>query len=70
MTIYWGKQHDTSSFPVGCCTKSIACIKCRQQRVGRKRMPCSEEHRKAVCGKTASTVWWGRAGRGYHGKAI
>jgi len=30
--------------------------KCRQQRLGRERMPCSEEHRKAVCGKTACTV--------------
>ena len=30
--------------------------KCRRQQVGRKRMLCSEEHRKAVCGKTARTV--------------
>jgi hypothetical protein len=40
--------------------KIMACIKCRPQLVGRRRMPCGEEHhRKAVCGKTASTVWWG-----------
>jgi RNA-directed DNA polymerase len=31
-------------------------IKCRRQRAGQGRMPCGEEHRKAVCGKTACTV--------------
>ena len=30
--------------------------KCRPQRVGQRRMPYGEEHRKAVCGKTARTV--------------
>jgi RNA-directed DNA polymerase len=30
--------------------------KCRRQRAGKGRMPCGEEHRKAVCGKTACTV--------------
>ena len=30
--------------------------KCRRQRAGGGRMPCGEEHRKAVCGKTACTV--------------
>ena len=30
--------------------------KCRQQQAGRMCMPCGEEHRKAVCGKTARTV--------------
>ena len=37
-------------------TGNMGCIKCQQQLVGRKRMPHSEEHRKAVCGKTACTV--------------
>ena len=31
-------------------------LKCQQQRAGRRRMPYGEEHRKAVCGKTACTV--------------
>ena len=56
------EKRDTSCFPSGHCTKSVSCTKCRRQRVGRRRMPCGEEHRKAVCGKTACTVWWGRAG--------
>jgi hypothetical protein len=37
-------------------TGSTGCIKCQQQQGGRKRMPHGEEHRKAVCGKTACTV--------------
>ena len=35
---------------------NTAYTRCQQQRVGRKRMLCSEEHRKAVWGKTPSTV--------------
>jgi len=33
-----------------------AYLKCPRQQAGRKRMPYGEEHRKAVCGKTACTV--------------
>jgi len=32
------------------------CIRCRRQRLGQRRMSYGEEHRKAVCGKTACTV--------------
>ena len=32
------------------CTKSLDFTKCRLQRPGSRRMPCGEEHRKAVCG--------------------
>jgi len=36
---------------------TMACTKCPRPRDGRrKRTPCDEEHRKAVCGKIASTV--------------
>ena len=37
-------------------TRSMGSTKCRQQQAGRMCMPCGEEHRKAVCGKTARTV--------------
>ena len=30
--------------------------RCQRQRAGRRRKPLGEEHRKAVCGKTACTV--------------
>ncbi|MDY7035386.1 MAG: hypothetical protein SV375_04375 [Thermodesulfobacteriota bacterium] len=43
-------------FRIGACTTDMGSTKCRQQRVGRRRMPDGEEHRKAVCGKTARTV--------------
>jgi group II intron reverse transcriptase/maturase len=36
--------------------RSMGSIKCRQQQAGRMCMPRGEEHRKAVCGKTARTV--------------
>ena len=49
-------RRDTSCFVTGLCTRGTGSIKCRHQPVGRKRMLCSEEHRKAVCGKTARTV--------------
>jgi len=48
-----------SGFPTGRCMRNMACTKCRRQRGGRGRMPCGEEHRKAVCGRTASTVLGG-----------
>jgi len=37
-------------------TSVTGSLKCRLQLAGRGRMPCGEEHRKAVCGKTARTV--------------
>ena len=53
--------------------RDMVFTKCRPQRYGDKRMPYGEGHRKAVCGKTASTVWWGMTGeiawRGYWGTA-
>ena len=36
--------------------ETMGCTKFPQQRAGARRMPRREEHRKAVCGKTACTV--------------
>ena len=47
---------DTSDSVAGSSTIRTDCTKCQPQRVGRKRMPYGEEHRKAVCGSTACTV--------------
>jgi len=49
-------RRDTPGLNAGRCTRGTGFTKCRPQRFGRGRMPCSEEHRKAVCGKTACTV--------------
>jgi len=43
-------------------TAGVDCTACPPPPDGRKLMPWSEEHRKAVCGKTACTVWWGETG--------
>ena len=51
-----GRGQDTSASAVESSTTRTGCTKCRPQRAGRKRMPHGEEHRKAVCGKTACTV--------------
>lgn len=50
------RTRDTSGLHTGRCTRGTGFTKCRQQRFGRGRMPCSEEHRKAVCEKIACTV--------------
>jgi len=50
------RKTGTQGLNTGRCTRGTGFTKCRQQRSGRGRMPCSEEHRKAVCGKTACTV--------------
>ena len=47
---------DGSMRPLGIPTISMGSTKCRQQQAGRMCMPSGEEHRKAVCGKTARTV--------------
>ena len=47
---------DMPGSKVGRYTRSMGSTKCRQQWAGHSRMPCGEEHRKAVCGKTACTV--------------
>ncbi len=41
---------------IGICTRRTGSTKCQRQRAGQRRMPCGEEHRKAVCGKIACTV--------------
>jgi len=46
----------TSCIPIGSCTRSMDSSRCRRQLAGPGRMPCGEEHRKAVCGKTVCTV--------------
>ena len=38
------------------CTSYMVFSSCQQQLDGRRRMPCDEEHRKAVYGKTVCTV--------------
>jgi len=57
-------------FRTGVCTRGMDSTKCRQRQAGRRRMSCGEEHRKAVCGRTARTVWGGRAGDWNYGLAI
>jgi RNA-directed DNA polymerase len=43
-------------FHVVTCTSATGCSKFRLSRAGARRMPRYEEHRKAVCGRTACTV--------------
>ena len=49
--------------------ESMGFTKRRRQRAGQGRMPCGEEHRKAVCGKTACWVDEAGAGNGPKGTA-
>jgi retron-type reverse transcriptase len=42
--------------PVKRVMSITVCTRCPRQRAGRRCMPRGEEHRKAVCGKTACTV--------------
>jgi len=45
-----------SGSPIEACMRHTGFTKCQRQQAGQGRMPCGEEHRKAVCGKTACTV--------------
>jgi hypothetical protein len=53
--LYRKAKQDPAFRQARASTRSMGSTKCRQQQVGRMCMPCGEEHRKAVCGKTACT---------------
>ena len=50
------KGYTLSSLITGLFMRSTGCTRCPRQQAGQGRMPYGEEHRKAVCGKTACTV--------------